>query len=193
MALTAKELALMKDQSLEEIRPALFGLEGSVSAMYWAIIYEILNEYSDFTKREKQGAKDLVNNMLNYGYGILYSRIWLVLMKAGLNPWMGYLHSTERDAPALVFDFIEQFRQQAVDRVVIAMITKGEKITIEEGRLSDETRKKLATKILERLHRDEEFRGKQMRFSEIMQKQARHLEEFLSGKARTYKPYVAKW
>jgi CRISPR-associated protein Cas1 len=35
---------------------------------------------------ESGGATDLVNSLLNYGYGILYPRVHHALMLAGLNP-----------------------------------------------------------------------------------------------------------
>ena len=47
---------------------------------------------------------------------------------AGLHPCISFLHSFQDGKPTLVFDMIEEFRSQAVDRVVFSMITKGERL-----------------------------------------------------------------
>lgn len=40
---------------------------------YWDYIRQLIaDDEVEFTSREHQGAKDLVNSMLNYGYAILY-------------------------------------------------------------------------------------------------------------------------
>ena len=149
--------------------------------------------YIDFPGRQHQDAADIVNVLLNYGYGILYSRIWQALQRAGLNPYISYLHSSERNKPGLVFDFIEEFRQQAVDRAVIAFITKGEAYEIKDGLLAEKTRKRIAEKVLERLNNPEAFRKGQARLSDIIISQAENLAKLITGKTKSYKPYVAKW
>jgi len=178
---------------LKEIAGKLFSIEGRSAECYWKMVVELINEDSDFKGREKQGAKDLVNSLLNYGYAILYSRLWDAALRAKLNPYISYLHSQQDGKPTLVFDLIEPFRAQAVDRVVISMLQKGEKLSINDGVLNDETRKKLSINILERLHRFEIYRGEKIRFSEIIKKQAKEFAAFILGEIKTYKPYRAKW
>ena len=56
---------------------------------YWECVRCLLsNDDVGFEKRERQGAKDLVNCLLNYGYAIIYARCWQALLAAQLNPYV---------------------------------------------------------------------------------------------------------
>jgi CRISP-associated protein Cas1 len=82
----------------------------------------LLDEVILFEGRERQGATDLVNSLLNYGYGILYSKIWEAVIRTGLSPFISFLHKPQEGKPTLIFDLVEEFRPQAVDRAVFSMI-----------------------------------------------------------------------
>ncbi|MEW5817886.1 MAG: CRISPR-associated endonuclease Cas1, partial [Spirochaetota bacterium] len=75
---------------------------------------------------------------------------------------------------------------------VIAMFSKGFKPDMEEGKLSAETRKLLADKVLERIDSTENYEGKKHRFSTIIQRQARNIASFVRGEAK-YRPFVGGW
>lgn len=64
---------------------------------------------------------DITNAMLNYGYGILYSKIEGALIKAGIDPYIGVLHRDDYNRPVLVFDVIELYRVW-VDYVVFSIM-----------------------------------------------------------------------
>lgn len=145
----------------------------------------------EFYSRVKKGASDLVNSMLNYGYSLLYPRIWQAILKKRLNPYVGLVHYSEGN-PNLVFDVIELFRSQAVDRVVISMIQKKEHTVMSGGLLDDETRNLLTRHVYGRLNRYEKYRGEEKRLSEIIDLQISELASaIVSG--TTYRPYMAKW
>lgn len=187
-----EKIGTLEDKSLSDTRASLMGHEGIAAAAYWDMIVRLLNNYTIFTGRERQGAQDLVNSLLNYGYGILYSRIWQAVIAERLNPHISYLHVMVAGKPTLAFDLIEEFRQQVVDKVVFSLITKGEEMAIEKGQLTHETRQRLIEKILERLNNKEKFRGRQMRMGEIIRFQAHAFVQHLQG-IKTYKPYIGKW
>jgi CRISPR-associated endonuclease Cas1 len=187
-----EKIRKLEDPALETVRASVMGLEGTAAAAYWDMIVRLLNNYTFFAGRERQGATDQVNSLLNYGYGVLYSRIWEAVIRERLNPHISYLHVPVDSKPTLAFDLIEEFRQQVVDRSVIALITKGEEIEMEKGQLSPATRKRLVEKILERLNNREKFRGREMRTGEIIRHQARALVRHLKGEKR-YKAYIGKW
>ncbi len=189
----AKEARVAPEKDMEILRGKLFSIEGRAASGYWELIEKMLDDDIEFEGRVRRGATDLVNSLLNYGYGILYSRIWEATLKAGLNPYISYLHKSQDGKPTLVFDLIEEFRQQAVDRAVFSLITKGEELEIEKGLLTNETRKRIAEKVLERIHTVEVFRGREMRLSQIMKGQARAVAEFLEGNLAHYRPYIGKW
>lgn len=183
----------LKHEDLDTFRQSMFGIEGQASARYWEAMTHIINTRVQFTGRERQGATDLVNCMLNYGYGILYSRVSEAIIKARLNPNLSYLHKPENNRPSLVYDLIEEFRQQAVDRVIFAIITKSKDLKVADGQLDERTKKLVASKVIERLNTVEKFRHHEMRLFEIIQHQASSLARYFEGENNKYKPYIRKW
>jgi CRISPR-associated endonuclease Cas1 len=168
--------------------------ESAAAVAYWQYIRKLLEDTKvTFESRERQGAKDLFNCMLNYGYAILYSRVWQALLAAKLNPSIGVLHEQQVGKPVFVYDFIEIFRAQAVDRVIISLVQKSEPLSMDKDLLNVETRKLLVKNILERLNRYENYRGEETRFGDIIKRQAREISTFISVEAGSFKPYIAKW
>lgn len=102
-------------------------------------------------------ATDLVNSMLNYGYAILYARVWQALLRAQLNPYDSLIHVRQSGKPTFVYDVVELFRAQAVDRVVFSLIQKKEPVDTTDGLLSKETKKLLAKNVTERLEKREKL------------------------------------
>ncbi len=130
---------------------SLMGYEGSCASLYWGLFGIIINN-PDF-KREKRYAKDTINSMLNYGYGILYHRISHKITQKGLNPCCGFLHKNIQDRPSLIFDLIEPFRAIAVDRVVLSSANLKLKINLDaKGFFDDKSRQIIAKQFLSRLH-----------------------------------------
>ena len=202
-----------REPPIDAVRTTLLNLEGRAGALYWECVQRLLPA-GRFTTREHQGAADDVNSLLNYGYGMLYSQVWSALALAGLEPFAGFLHVDRPGKPSLVLDFIEEFRQPIVDRVVFAMINKKFRVEWEEPDddaaksahqsanaeadvqtqryLSKGTRRALADRILERLQETERFERKDQKLCNIIQIQARHLAMFLR-RERDYQPLVASW
>jgi CRISPR-associated protein Cas1 len=143
--------------------------------------------------RRTEGATDLVNSLLNYGYGILRTQVQRAIILAGLDPFGGFIHVDRPGKHALVLDLMEEFRQMVVDRTVFAMLNQGMKLQLtEEGRLDDKTRAALAERIFKRLEGREPYAGKQHRLRTVIQMQARHVATFVRGDA-SYAPFVGRW
>jgi CRISPR-associated protein Cas1 len=85
------------------------GYEGVASKIYFAQLSALLPEEYRFPKRTRP-ATDRFNALLNYCYGILYSKVEGALLKAGLDPYIGIFHRDEYNRPSLVYDVIERFR-----------------------------------------------------------------------------------
>lgn len=171
----------------------LVGYEAQGAVKYWAYIRELLTDDEvGFEKRVRKGAVDLVNCMLNYGYAILYARVWQALLAAKLNPFDSIIHVRQPGKPTFVYDVVEMFRSQVVDRVVITLVQKGRTLRMEKGLLDDNTRKQLAKSILERLNRYEKYRGEEMTMNQIIRKQAREIADMIET-GKHYKPYIARW
>lgn len=185
---------ICETEALDKVRGKLLGIEGRVGAAYWILVRCLIEDRIEFKKRERHGAKDLVNSMLNYGYGILYSRVWGALMRAGLNTQISFLHSPQYGKPTLVYDAVEEFRAQVVDRVIISLINRGEKICQDEkGLLIKESRDKLVENVFERLNTPVKFRKKQHTLQEIIHLQAEAMGKYLKAGKPKYRPFIAKW
>jgi len=172
----------------------LMSQESIAATAYWDYIRLLVRDDGiDFLKREHRGATDLMNSMLNYGYAILYARIWDALLIHKLSPFISVLHAPQPGKPTFVYDVVELFRTQAVDRVVISLIQKGEPLKMQNNLLNEPTKRLLIQNIFERLNRYEKYRSEEMQFINIMQRQVCEIAEFISGESKIFKPYIAKW
>lgn len=187
-----EELRSVKANNIDEARSQLLSIEGRAGFTYWEAVKLILAPKVEFPGRQHQGTSDPTNAALNYGYGILSQQVETALLLAGLDLYAGFLHVDRAGKKSLVYDFIEEFRQAVVDRVIIAAVNKGMEITLEDGQLPLETRRQLAKLVLERLDAQETFQGKKYKLRTIIQMQARRIATFLRGEAK-YKPFICGW
>ena len=171
----------------------LIGYESQIAISYWDYIRALLaDDEIGFAQREHKGAQDLFNCMLNYGYAILYAKVWQALLGAKLNPFDSFIHVRRDNKPTLVYDMVEIFRSQVVDRVAISLVQKGYELKMKDQLLTDETRNLLVKSIMERLARYEKYQGVETKMEIIIQKQAMLLASAITGKNK-FKSYIAKW
>jgi CRISPR-associated protein Cas1 len=181
------DLGKITAQNIEEVRPTIMGIEGNAARLYWEAVRLVIPEMYHWTQRHHQGATDPVNSLLNYGYGILYGQVEQALVLAGLDPYGGFLHADRPGKPSLVLDFIEEFRQDAVDRVVFGLVNRGYKVgQSRDGLLDKETRRDFAEKILAHLEAGVRYEGKRYPLRTVIQTQARYLAGFLRGDRAAY-------
>lgn len=183
------------DQKIElnKGRDKILGFEGMAAAYYWEMVRQLIPQEFEFDSREHKNAENIVNCLLNYAYGILYTRVLSAVTLAGLNPNIGFLHREQSKKPTLVFDIIEIFRSPVADKTVIAMLNKKTKVEIKDQLLTKDTKSKLTRKVLFRLNKEIKYRGKILSLNEIILEQCRELSKFLLGEAKTFKPYLNKW
>ena len=100
----------LQGENVADIAAQLRGWEGIVSKIYFEQMNTFLPERYRFETRTQHPAMDVVNAMLNYGYGVIYSKIEGSLIRAGIDPYIGILHRDEYRRPVLVYDVIEKYR-----------------------------------------------------------------------------------
>lgn len=113
-------------KTINEIADSFRGWEGSAGRHYFDALSKCMPEAFAFKGRSFRPANDEFNAMLNYAYGILYSRIERALMLAGLDPYVGFMHRDDYNTKSLVFDYIEPYRIYA-ERFVFRLFT-GKKV-----------------------------------------------------------------
>jgi CRISPR-associated protein Cas1 len=111
---------------MDGVAESFRGWEGSAGRQYYEALSTCMPEAFAFKGRSFRPAKDEFNAMLNYAYGILYSRIERALMLAGLDPFVGFMHRDDYNSKSMVYDYIEPYRIYA-DRFVFRLFT-GKKI-----------------------------------------------------------------
>lgn len=112
----------LKGDKIDLVDDTLRGLEGTAGRIYFQTLSSLLSERYQFAGRSFRPAKDPYNAFLNYAYGVLYSRVEKVLVIAGLDPFVGFMHRDDYNMKSMVFDFIEPYRTYA-DEVVFKLFS----------------------------------------------------------------------
>ena len=97
------------------------GHEGSAAKKVYAHINDLIENPDFHIKKRGRMEPDRINALLNFGYYLLFSRVNATVRSAGLNPYLGFLHSPHDNYESLVCDIEELFRSR-IDRLIIKMI-----------------------------------------------------------------------
>ncbi len=186
----ADRLAAIQAETIGEVRAEIMGIEGQCARIYWGEVGQLIPAEYQWPGRMGRHAKDPVNCLLNYGYGILYGEIQNALVIAGLEPYAGLVHTDRPGKPSLTLDLIEEFRAPVVDRTVIGLVNRRYEVRFEQdGRLEREFRKNFAEHILSRLNAQGIYQTKRYQLRSIIQLQARALASALRGE-QPYQSYT---
>lgn len=191
--LLLKVKSMKVSETVDSFRSRIFGFEGSAAVSYWNVIKLVIPDHYEFKIREHQNAQNMINQMFNYGYGILYSKILAAAVLAGLNPNIPFLHSETKGKPALTFDLIEPYRPVVVDRTILSIISRSGKMTSSGNKLSDDVRHLVSTKVMQRLYSEIDYRGAKVTINDIIIQNSKDVAAFLSGNSESFKPYTMKW
>lgn len=115
--------------TVDENRGTIMGIEGSGGRIYFESLSFLMPDRFKFDGRSRNPAKDEFNCLLNYSYGVLYSMVEKACIIAGLDPYVGFIHTDHYNKKSLVFDLIENYRIWA-DETVINMFA-GRKVKTE--------------------------------------------------------------
>jgi CRISPR-associated protein Cas1 len=165
----------------------LMGYEGHGASRYWKMLGQNQWLGESFTLRKGRGATDSANQALNYGYGILESVIWNALSNAGLEIYLGALHTVRPGKPSLVLDLMEEYRPWVVDRAVIKIRKQ-----LNDQPLKAKTRNQLASSVLDILSRSVPYKGKKVRLESIIQRQCYRLCGMFADEQK-YRPMLFRW
>ncbi|GAB0150240.1 MULTISPECIES: CRISPR-associated endonuclease Cas1 [Marichromatium] len=106
------------DGLLDAQRETVMGIEGRAGRTYWEAVNLLLPESQRFDARSRNPARDPFNCLLNYSYGVLYGTVERACILAGLDPYVGFVHTDHYRKKSLVFDLIECYRIWADETVV---------------------------------------------------------------------------
>jgi CRISPR-associated protein Cas1 len=190
--------ALRPSASRDAFRNEVMSAEARGADVYWNAIGLVFNDYVEFPRRMKRfdAPTDPVNVLLNYGYGLLASDVWMAVEHSSLEPYAGFLHKDSPRRPALVMDMMEEFRQPVVDRAVLRIVSRiggKAKGLLEEGRLTQDGRKAMIQEFNERMEEKVTFMNRILPLEAHIYAQCRRLSEFLMNRSAHYTPYTERW
>ena len=107
----------LKEPNLRMLRRILHHIEGKHS-QYYKKIFELFPEKLRPKNRRGFKAYDELNNTFNLAYTLLFWKCYRALIKAHLEPYLGFLHSLQRYRPSLVCDFVELYRHLVDDFLI---------------------------------------------------------------------------
>ncbi len=159
---------------IADIRNKLMGYEGNVGKKYFKALSFLVPERYQFSGRSFRPAKDEFNCLLNYGYGVLYSKVEKACIIAGLDPYVGLLHTDGYNKKSFVYDVIEPYRHY-IDRIVMKLIAakkvKKEDFDKVHGGVSlNEEGKKLLIKSLNDYFEERiRYNGREIKINDTIQ------------------------
>lgn len=103
-------------ENLESVRRRLLGVEGRFTRIYYDRIFQLLPINPRLRKTYK--AYDGINNIFNFVYTILKWKVYQSVLKAKLEPYLGFLHSEQFGKPSLVCDLMELYRYLVDDFLI---------------------------------------------------------------------------
>lgn len=106
----------------DTVMGTLLGLEGAGTAAYFGVLGRLLPADMRFDGRHRRPPRDPVNALLSFGYVLLMNQVSSAISLVGLDPYVGFLHSSQFGKPALALDIMETFRPLIVDSVVLTLL-----------------------------------------------------------------------
>lgn len=103
----------------------LRGTEGNAAALYYSVFDNMIladKERFFFGSRNRRPPLDRVNALLSFSYVLLASMCTNALKTAGLDPYVGFMHSDRSGRTSLALDLMEELRPVISDRFVLNLI-----------------------------------------------------------------------
>lgn len=172
---------------IDEARQTILGIEGSAGRAYFDILSRIMPERYRFEGRSRNPAKDEFNCFLNYGYGVFYSLVEKACIIAGIDPYVGIIHTDNYNKKSMVFDLIENYRIW-VDETVVSLfaarkVKEDQFGKLENGFTLDKPGKAvLLTELNEFLDTQIRYRGRNIKRRDIIQFDAHRIANNLIGR-----------
>jgi len=186
---------------LRKVRKELNSFEGNAARIYYKAISEIVPERYWPTKgREYFPPPDPFNAMISFGNSIVRGVVFRMVLAAGLDPTLGFLHLIRSGRRALVLDLAEQFLVLISHLATLKLTTslqmdKDDWVYLPRGKvyLTDTGRRKIFEEITKILERKVLYRGKKKEIRYVILGEARKIAKFLRGKIKEYKPFIPMW
>ncbi|NRY64149.1 CRISPR-associated protein Cas1 [Clostridium beijerinckii] len=113
---------ILKTESINE----LMGVEGNIRKQYYSAWNTIVNQKIDFEKRVKNPPDNMINTMISFVNGLVYTRVLGEIYRTQLNPTISYLHEPGVRRFSLSLDLAEVFKPLLGDRLIFSLLNKNQ-------------------------------------------------------------------
>lgn len=192
---------LKNEEDVDTIR----GIEGDAGARYFSVFNQLINPDQlpafQFNGRSRRPPTDPTNALLSFCYSLLTHECAAALQAAGIDPYVGYLHTDRPGRVSLALDMLEEFRAWWCDRFVLSLINRKQVkasgfITEASGavRMTDDTRKKVLTEWQQRKQEQitHPYTGDKTLIGHLHSIQALLLGRYMRNDLDQYPPFTAK-
>jgi CRISP-associated protein Cas1 len=174
------------------------------SNIYFGVFSFVLKRQREeflFTHRSRRPPRDRINCLLSFLYALVRHDCVAALTAAGLDPFVGFLHTDRPNRPSLALDLMEEFRPWLADRLAVTLINRqeigpGEFRTCEGGAVEfTEAGRKAVIRAYQERKQDtlrHPLLDQNLRIAQLPFVQARLLARHLRGDIPEYIPFVAR-
>jgi CRISPR-associated protein Cas1 len=183
---------------IKQVRRKLLPIEGHFTDRYfqalWPVFPKAVREAAD--KRMTWKAYDRVNNLFNLSYTFLRWRVHSAIIKAKMEPHLGFIHSEQVGKPSLVLDLMEIYRP-TVDECLIQFTKKdlrrkdfifqSEEFSNNKRGKREYLRKPLADELMQKLN---EYFEKKVEIPRVKHGNTQELESLINEEAFLLAKYL---
>jgi CRISPR-associated protein Cas1 len=109
----------IETDNLKALRRKLLPIEGRCTDRYFSQVFQLIaKDIRTSNKRTTFRAYDMLNNNFNFVYTLLKWKVHASLVRAKLEPFLGFLHSEQYGKPSLTCDVMEPYRSLADDFLI---------------------------------------------------------------------------
>ena len=104
--------------------PELMGYEGNIRKTYYKSWNTIIDQDIKFEKRIKNPPDNMINTLISFANGLVYTRVLSEIYHTQLNPTISYLHEPGVRRFSLSLDIAEIFKPLLGDRLIFSLLNK---------------------------------------------------------------------
>lgn len=196
--------ALRELEKVPASMDVLRGVEGMAARNYFEVFQQLIRSDDTalvFNGRSRRPPRDRINALLSFGYALLLQDCIAACCAIGLDPAVGYLHEDRPGRMGLALDLMEELRAPVVDRLVLALVNRGQlkaediAASEQEGFLLTKEGRKAFIAAHRASHADEiqhRFLERLVTWGEVPHLQALLLARTLRGDLDAYPPFAIK-
>jgi CRISP-associated protein Cas1 len=118
----AEVLRLCEVKTISE----LMGCEGRARAAYYKAFEKIIKRDVEFKKRVRRPPDNMVNALISFTNGLVYSACLTQIYRSQLNPTISFLHEPGFRRFSLALDLAEIFKPILADKLIFRMFNNGQ-------------------------------------------------------------------